>query len=68
MARMIVPIACDNMNHRRPNSPVAHCPQCGRVVNDRMTRGRCEEQRHADARRRQSEYCVDCGQHLIVPR
>jgi hypothetical protein len=58
---------CDNMNHRRKDSPVAHCPQCGRVVNERLTRARCEEQRHAEARRRQSSYCVDCGQQLIVP-
>ena len=65
MARMLVP-TCDNMNHRRTNSPVAHCPQCGRVVNDRIGRGHCDPQRHAEARRRQCEYCVDCGQHLIV--
>ena len=66
MARMIQP-TCDNMNQTvQTNSPVAHCPQCGRVVNDRISKGRCDEQRHADARRRQSEYCVDCGQQLIA--
>jgi hypothetical protein len=59
---------CDNMNHRRANSPVAHCIQCGRVVNPLLRGGRCEEHRHAEARRRQSTYCVDCGQQLIVPR
>ena len=59
---------CDNMNHRRPDSPVAHCPQCGQVVNDRVPRKHCEEQRHAEARRRQSVYCVDCGLQLIAPR
>jgi ribosomal protein L37AE/L43A len=59
---------CDNMNHRRPNAPVAHCVQCGAVVNDRLSPGRCEEQRHAEARRRQLPYCADCGQQLILPR
>jgi 4-hydroxy-3-methylbut-2-en-1-yl diphosphate synthase IspG/GcpE len=67
MIRATAPL-CDNMNHRRRDSPVAHCPQCGRVVNDHIARKHCDEQRHADARRRQSEYCVDCGQHLIVGR
>ena len=67
VTRMIA-ASCDNMNHRRANSPVAYCPQCGRVVNDRIGQGRCEEERHAAARRRQSEYCVDCGEHLIVRR
>jgi ribosomal protein S27E len=56
------------MNHRRANSPVAHCPECGRVVNDQLTGRHCEEDRHAQARRRQSVYCVDCGQQLIAPR
>ena len=67
MARALGPL-CDNMNHRRPDSPVAHCPQCGQVVNARVAKRVCEEQRHADARRRQSVYCVDCGQQLIVQR
>jgi hypothetical protein len=56
------------MNHRRTNAPVAHCIQCGRVVNAQLTGARCEEQRHADARRRQSVFCVDCGKQLIVAR
>jgi predicted RNA-binding Zn-ribbon protein involved in translation (DUF1610 family) len=64
MTRMTT--SCDNMNHRRANAPVAYCPQCGAVVNDGIARGRCEEQRHADARRRQCDYCTNCGQQLIV--
>ena len=67
MMRATAPL-CDNMNHRRRDSPVACCPQCGRVVNDRISRKHCDEQHHADARRRQSAYCVDCGQQLITPR
>jgi hypothetical protein len=59
---------CDNMNHRRPNSPIAHCVECGRVVNPRLTGGACDENTHAQARRRQLPYCAACGRQLIVPR
>ncbi len=67
MARSLEP-SCDNMNHRRPNAPVAHCSECGHVVNRHIARRECEEDRHAQARRRQSKFCVDCGTQLIVPR
>jgi len=67
MARSVVPL-CDNMNHRRPNAPVAHCSECGHVVNQNIPRGDCDEDRHAQARRRQSKFCVDCGKQLIVAR
>jgi hypothetical protein len=56
------------MNHRRANSPFAHCVQCGQVVNERLTGGRCDESQHAQSRRRQLTYCPDCGRQLIVPR
>ncbi|MCW5892641.1 MAG: hypothetical protein KIT14_19175 [bacterium] len=62
------PIACDNMNHRRAGAPVGHCPQCGVVVNPQVAAPDCTAERHAAARRRQSVYCVDCGQQLIVAR
>jgi len=67
MARALGPL-CENMNHRRTDSPVMHCPQCGGVVNARLARSHCDQQRHADARRRQSAFCVDCGQQLIAAR
>jgi len=67
MARALAPL-CDNMNHRRPNAPVAHCSECGHVVNHNIARGHCQEDRHALARRRQSKFCVDCGKQLIVSR
>jgi len=67
MARAVAP-SCDNMNHRRPNAPVAHCSECGRVVNQNIAPASCAEDRHAQARRRQSRFCVDCGKQLIVPR
>ena len=57
---------CDNMNHRRPNAPVGHCPQCGGVVNEAIRAQRCSEIEHAAARRRQSAFCVNCGARLIV--
>jgi hypothetical protein len=60
---------CDNMNHRRRNAPVSHCPECGGVVNrEHVTTERCDEPKHAAARRRQSRFCVDCGTQLIVAR
>lgn len=59
---------CDNMNHRRPNAPVGHCPECGGVVNARITAAPCTEEKHAAARRRQSMFCVDCGTALVIRR
>lgn len=62
------PTACENMNHRRPNAPVGHCPDCGAVVNASIRVGACTDAAHAGARRRQLTYCVDCGTRLIVAR
>jgi hypothetical protein len=59
---------CDNLNHRRANPPIAHCPQCGRVVNERMPTGRCNESDHAAARRSRAAFCVECGTQLIFER
>lgn len=59
--------ACENMNHRRRDAPVSHCPQCGGVVNAHATFRACSDSKHAAARRRQSIYCVDCGTRLVVP-
>jgi hypothetical protein len=54
------------MNHRRPDAPVGHCPQCGEVVNEALHSARCADADHAAARRRQTEFCVHCGLQLIV--
>jgi hypothetical protein len=62
------PNPCNNMNHRRTNAPVGHCPQCGGVVNDRIRVAPCSEPQHAVARRHQSAFCVDCGVQLILSR
>lgn len=59
---------CDNMNHRRLDAPVGHCPECGAVVNAQIGLKSCSEEKHAAARRRQSVYCVDCGKKLIISR
>jgi hypothetical protein len=59
---------CENMNHRRANSPVAHCPQCGGVVNPQISGRQCNEAKHATSRRQQSTFCVDCGTRLIADR
>lgn len=56
------------MNHRRPDARVGHCPQCGAVVNESLRTSSCVEADHAAARRRQVEWCVNCGLQLIVHR
>ena len=59
------PTPCDNLNHRRANAPVAHCPQCGGVVNEDIRPILCTEPQHAVARRHHAAFCVHCGQQLI---
>lgn len=59
---------CENMNHRRANAPVGHCPQCGGVVNESIRAAPCSETDHAAARRRQIVFCVHCGGQLIFGR
>jgi hypothetical protein len=59
---------CENMNHRRGNAPVGHCPDCGGVVNAQITPEPCTDSKHSAARRRQSRFCVDCGTKLIFVR
>ena len=56
---------CDNMNHRRRDAPVSHCPQCGGTVNAAIRAKICSEAEHAAARRRQSAFCINCGTKLI---
>ena len=56
---------CENMNHRRANAPVSHCPQCGGVVNPKIPPRQCSQAKHATSRRQQAAYCVDCGTQLI---
>jgi hypothetical protein len=60
--------ACDNLNHRRSQAPVRHCPRCGVVVNERIGLRQCNDAKHAAARREQSTYCIDCGLQLISLR
>jgi hypothetical protein len=69
MGRSVRPKPCENMNHRRANAPVGHCPQCGGVVNGSVRATTpCSEDNHAAARKRQAAYCVHCGVMLIAPR
>ena len=62
------PNPCENMNHRRANAPVGHCPECGGVVNGSLPARSCSEAEHAAARRRQAVFCVHCGTQLIINR
>ena len=57
---------CENLNHRRANAPVRHCPQCGGVVNDRMHSGSCDDAQHLAARRTFAAFCIRCGKQLIA--
>ena len=59
---------CENLNHRRAEAPVRHCPACGGVVNERVGLQRCSEAQHATARRQRTTFCVDCGSQLIFAR
>ena len=56
---------CDNLNHRRQNVPVRHCPTCGGVVNERVGTRQCSDAEHAAERRQRSAFCADCGTRLI---
>ena len=67
-ARSRRPNPCENMNHRRANAPVGHCPQCGGVVNQAYHMESCAADQHAAMRRRQSVFCIHCGMQLIVVR
>ncbi len=60
----MTPNPCTNLNHRRTESPVRCCPQCGAVVNARIATQRCSEGNHARSRRNQNLFCVDCGDLL----
>jgi len=60
----MTPNPCTNLNHRRTESPVRCCPQCGAVVNGRIATRRCSEGNHARSRRNQNLFCVDCGDML----
>ena len=57
---------CPNLNHRRTDAPVRHCPQCGRTVNAGHPVAACTDDRHSAARRQQNTYCVHCGLRLIA--
>lgn len=60
------PNPCANLNHRRRESPVSHCPDCGHVVNAHLSVRECSDSKHAVARRQRSAYCIDCGTKLVV--
>jgi hypothetical protein len=61
-------IACENMNHRRRDAPVSHCPECGGIVNAGLPSTQCESSKHDVARRHGRTFCVDCGTRLITAR
>ena len=62
------PNSCTNLNHRRTDPPVGHCPDCGCTVNQRLPVQHCSDVHHAAARRERAAFCVDCGTQLIFAR
>lgn len=59
---------CSNNNHGRANVAVRYCPNCGMAVNERIPEKRCCENEHAERRRKQHTYCVDCGARIREDR
>ena len=59
---------CPNFNHRRANAPVRFCADCGAVVNEAILVRECSEEKHAISRRGGTQYCVHCGEKLILSR
>ena len=62
---------CSNLNHRRADSPIRFCVECGEVVNARIAARTCTPEQHAKAPRERHKYCKDCGEALVqrnVPR
>jgi predicted nucleic acid-binding Zn ribbon protein len=57
--------SCENLNHRRAQPPVRHCPMCGALVNEHLAAPKCSEAHHAAERRQRATYCVACGTQLI---
>ena len=55
---------CPNLNHRKRDPPVRICPNCGKVVNEKIPTKQCSEQSHARARMDRNKYCVHCGEQL----
>lgn len=62
----MLPTRCANDNHGRAIVTVRFCPNCGTVVNGMIRPAKCAASIHAQARRLQSTYCVDCGERLSV--
>ncbi len=68
MGRVTQTSRCGNMNHRRSDAPLSHCPECGGVVNAAIRPQPCNDAQHAAARRQQNVFCVNCGTQLILSR
>ena len=56
---------CANDNHGRAIVTVRCCPSCGEIVNARIPARKCPEQEHAQGRRAQRTFCVNCGERLV---
>jgi hypothetical protein len=55
---------CPNLNHRRADSPIRFCVECGEVLNARIAARTCTREKHARARKERNKCCTDCGEAL----
>ncbi len=49
---------CRNMNHRRSDAPVRHCPNCGGTVNMNIPAKKCNDNEYAESRMNKNKYYV----------
>lgn len=56
---------CSNLNHKRENTPVRFCPDCGELLNEDIPIKKCKKKEHTTNRRERDAYCVNCGEQLI---
>lgn len=52
---------CPNMNHTKINVQVRFCSMCGEVVNSRVLKKTCSDEKHVKSRRDRNRFCIDCG-------
>ena len=56
---------CPNVNHRRANAPVWHCPNCGGAGNGEGPTKNFHKDNHAKQRRQRNTFRLDCGKRFI---
>jgi hypothetical protein len=57
---------CSNDIHGRSVITIRFCASCGVLVNGVIRPKRCPADSHAQMRRTQNTYCIDCGERIAV--